>query len=71
MLGHVSIDVDQLGGFWIARELNVGHRHAILRALLGIRRGVRMDHIGQVEGHGLSGANEAIPEKSGTKMIEK
>ena len=45
------------------RTLKIGHGHAVLSTFLWIRGGVRVNDVRQVQCHGLSRANEAIPQR--------
>ena len=57
---HRTIGYDNLSPS--GRTLKIGHGHAILSTLLWISGGVRVNDVRQVQCHGLSRANEAIPQ---------
>ena len=57
---HRSIGYDNLSPS--GRTLKIGHGHAILSTFLWISGGVRVNDVRQVQCHGLSRANEAIPQ---------
>ena len=57
---HRTIGYDNLSPS--GRTLKIGHGHAILSTFLWISGGVRVNDVRQVQCHGLSRANEAIPQ---------